>query len=63
MIKKVLIYVFLVSLLFFILFLHYQKVDSLQDDIGELENRVSSLDSEQSNLESRIDDLEHRLNN
>ena len=63
MIKNVLICIFLVTFLSFIFFLHYQKLDSLQDHIGELESRVSSLDSEKSDLESRIDDLEHRLNN
>ena len=63
MIKKILICILLVTFLSFIFFLHYQKLDSLQDDIGELESRVSSLDSEKSDLESRIDDLEHHLNN
>ena len=63
MIKKILICIFGVTFLFFIFFLHYQKLNSVHDDIGELQSRVSSLESDKSDLESRIDDLEYRLNN
>ena len=63
MIKKILIYVFFVTLVFYIFFLHYQSLDNLQDNLNDLESRVSSLESEKEDLESRIDELEYRLTN
>ena len=63
MINKILIYVFSVTILFYIFFLHYQSIDDLQDNLDDLESRVSSLESEKEDLESRINELEDRLSN
>ena len=62
MIKKILVYIILLSLLFFICFLNYQKISDLEDRVSSLEDSVSDLESKKDDFESRIDELEQRIN-